>query len=203
MSDGPPTGTLFLLSAMGALFAIVAALLIVYTYVTLRLIPKLKRSFREFLEEVGPKAMFEGANVDPAEMMQQLGIAPAGTIRIVYTCEDHGRCVGCPKVLAQFEAIIRHQGEASFDAVERKHYLHLKDQLTSDVPIDGETETERQKRIAARVIETLVREGFRATHVRGVVWAIGKDARATFADWLSAARLDCEKFTEQDKQEVA
>ena len=26
---------------------------------------------------------------------------------------------------------------------------------------------------------------------------------ATFAGWLSAARLDCEKFTEQDEQEVA
>ena len=203
MSDGPSMSSLFLVSAVGALFAILAALLLVYTYVTIRLVPKLKRSFREFVEEVGPKAVFERANLNPAEMMQQLGIPPAGAMRIVYTCEDHGRCVGCPKVLAQFEAIIRHQGEASFDEVERTHYLHLKDQVASDSLIDGESETERQKRIAGRVIETLVREGFAATNVRGVVWAIGKDARATFADWLLAARLDCEKFMKQDKQEVA
>lgn len=43
----------------------------------------------------------------------------------------------------------------------------------------------------------------------GTVWAIGKDARATFVGWLSAARADCEKIcgktcekvVEQDDQE--
>ena len=213
MIDGPSTSTIFGVSFLGALFAILVALLVVYTYVTLRLIPKFKNSFREFVEEIGSKAVFERANLDPMEVMEQLGVTPAeavaafeqqqkhdsaGAVRIIFTCEDHGRCVGCPKVLEQFDAIIRHQGEDSFDEVERKCYAHLRDQFMSDALLDGESETERQKRIAGRVIETLVREGFAATHARGVVWAIGKDARATFVGWLSAARLDCEKYTEQD-----
>jgi ferredoxin len=36
--------------------------------------------------------------------------ARVAEVKIVYTCEDHGRCVGCPKVLAQFDAIAREQG---------------------------------------------------------------------------------------------
>lgn len=140
--DGPSTSTIFGVSFLGALFAILAALLIVYTYVMLRLIPRIKRSFREFVEEIGPKAVFERANLDPVEVMQQLGVSPeaasafaqqtgtAGAVRIVFTCEDHGRCVGCPKVLAQFEAIIRHQGEDTFDEVERKCYVRLREKLT-------------------------------------------------------------------------
>ena len=213
--DGPSTSTIFGVSFLGALFAIVASLLLVYTYVTLRLVPRLKRGLREFVEEIGPQAVFERANLDPVEAMQQLGLSPAeaaaafaqqggtaGAARIVFTCEDHGRCVGCPKVLEQFEAIIRHQGEASFDELERKCYVHLRDQLADDALLPGESEADRQQRIAARVVELLVREGFAATHARGVVWAIGKDDRATFVGWLSAARLDCEKLVEQ-KQEVA
>ena len=209
MIDGPSTSTIFGVSFLGALFAILASLLLVYTYVTLRLIPKIKRSFREFVAEIGPKAVFERANLDPVEVMQEFGISPAAatagasTVRIVFTCEDHGRCVGCSKVLAQFEAIIRHQGEDSFDEAERKCYAHLQDQIACDALLDGESETERQKRIAGRVVETLVREGFAVTHARGVVWAIGKDDRATFVGWLSAARSDCEKLIDQDKQEVA
>ena len=211
--EGPSTSTIFGVSFLGALFAILASLLLVYTYVMLRLIPRIKRSFREFVEEIGPKAVFERANLDPVELMQELGISPAeaeaieqrsaGAVRIIFTCEDHGRCVGCPKVLAQFEAIIRHQGEDSFDEAERKCYAHLQDQIACDALLDGESETERQKRIAGRVVETLVREGFAVTHARGVVWAIGKDDRATFVGWLSAARSDCEKLIDQDKQEVA
>lgn len=208
--DGPSTSTIFGVSFFGALFAIVASLLLVYTYVTLRLIPKIKRSFRELVEEIGPKALFARANLDPAEVMQQLGVSPtdpkatdgaAGAVRIVFTCEDHGRCIGCLKVLAQFEAIIRHQGEASFDEVERTCYAHLRGQLADDAALDGESETERQKRIAGRVVESLVREGFAASRARGVVWVIGKDDRATFGSWLSAARACCEKLVEQDDQE--
>ena len=211
--DGPSTSTIFGVSFLGALFAIVASLLLVYTYVTLRLIPKIKRSFREFVEEIGPRAVFECANLDPLEVMQEFGISPAAeavieqrsaaAVRIIFTCEDHGRCDGCPKVLAQFEAIIRHQGEGSFDEVERKCYAQLRDQLAGDALLDGESETDRQQRIAGRVVAVLVREGFAATHARGVVWSIGKDDRATFDGWLSAARLDCEKLTDQDEQEVA
>jgi len=208
--DGPSTSTIFGVSFLGALFAIVVALLLVYTYVMLRLVPKLKRSFREFVEEIGPKAVFERANLDPLEVMQEFGIAPAeieprsaASVRIIFTCEDHGRCDGCPKVLAQFEAIIRHQGEGSFDEVERKCYAQLRELIRSDTPLDGESEVERQTRIAGCVIETLVREGFAITHARGVVWAIGKDDRATFVGWLSAARASCEKLTVQNKQEVA
>lgn len=209
MIDGPSTSTIFGVSFLGALFAIVASLLLVYTYVMLRLVPKIKRSFREFVEEIGPKAMFERANLNPLEVMQELGISPAETkssasaVRIIFTCEDHGRCDGCPKVLAQFEAIIRHQGEGSFDEVERKCYAQLRELIASDTPLDGESEAERQTRIAGCVIETLVREGFAITHARGVVWAIGKDDRATFVGWLSAARASCEKLTVQNKQEVA
>jgi hypothetical protein len=212
--DGPTTSAIFGVSFLGALFAILVSLLIVYTYVKHRLVPKLKRSFREFVEEVGPKAVFERANLDPAELMKELGISPAeaaviaqqtgdttaGGVRIVFTCEDHGRCAGCPKVLAQFEAIIRHQGEASFDEIERKCYARLLDQLKDDAQLPGESETDRQKRIAARVVDALIHEGFVATHARGVVWAIGKDDRATFAGWLSAARASCEKIVSQDKE---
>lgn len=198
--------TIFAISFLGALFAIVASLALVYTYVMLRLVPRLKRSFREFVEEVGPKAVFERANLDPAEVMQELGIAPlpsasGGTVRVVFTCEDHGRCVGCPRVLAQFEAIVEHQGEASFDEFERKCYANLREQFSGDGLMDGESETERQKRIAARVVEALVREGFAVTHARGVVWSIGKDERATFAGWLSAARTGCQRFVDKDDQE--
>lgn len=217
--DGLSTSTIFAVSFLGALFAIVASLLIVYTYVSLRLIPKLKRGFREFVEEIGPKALFERANLDPAEVMEELGISPdalaalkkrtadlnvdPGAVRIVFTCEDHGRCMGCPKVLAQFDAIIKHQGEDSFDAVEQKCYAQLKDQRAGDALLDGESETERQKRVATRVIEALVREGFAISHVRGVVWAISKEDRATYAGWLVAARVSCEQIVDRDQEKVA
>ena len=134
--DGPSTSTIFGVSFLGALFAIVAALLLVYTYVMLRLIPQLKRGFRSFVEEVGLKALFERADVDPRELMEEFDIAPEArrpseAVRIIFTCEDHGRCAGCSKVLAQFEAIIQHQGEDTFDDVERKCYAQLRAQLAS------------------------------------------------------------------------
>jgi hypothetical protein len=207
VTDGPSTSTIFAISFLGALFAIVASLLLVYTYVTLRLIPKIKRSFREYLADIGPKALFDSAHLDPAEVMEQFGIPPGAPpqsagVHIVFTCEDHGRCAGCPKVLAQFEAIVRHQGEDSFDEVERKCYAQLKAQIEDDARIDGESEADRQKRIAARVVETLVRDGFAAADARGVVWAIGKDARASFTAWLSAARASCQQ-TASDGKDVA
>lgn len=210
----------FLLAFLGALFAIFVSLLIVYTYVKHRFVPKLMRSIREFVGEVGPRAVFERANLDPAEAMRQLGVSPAeaaaaiakqraatiGTdgaspsaVRIIYTCEDHGRCVGCPRVLAQFEAIIRHQGEDSFDEVEKKCYEQLRDQLASDALLPGESEADRQKRIAARVVEALVCEGFASSRARGVVWTIGKDARATFAAWLTAARESCDAARDEGR----
>jgi hypothetical protein len=217
--DGISTGTIFAVSFLGALFAIIASLLLVYTYVTLRLVPKLKKSFRSFVEEIGPKAMFERANLDPTEVMQELGISPAEALAalekrrasdpsardpvIVFTCEDHGRCVGCPKVLAQFEAIIKHQGEDSFDEVEQKCYAQLKQQLADDALRDGESETDRQKRIAGCVIDALIREGFAASHARGVVWGISKDDRATFNGWLLAARTVCEQLADRDQEKVA
>ncbi len=224
MSDAPTTATIFGVSFLGALFAILAALLVIYTYVTLRLIPKFTRSFRAFVQEIGPKALFERANLDPAEMMRQLDLSPTEAVaaiakqqpppiaaaatsdpppvRVVYTCEDHGRCVGCPKVLAQFEAIVRHQGEDSFDEIERRCFTQLREQIASDTLIDGEAETDRQKRIAARVVETLVREGFSVTHARRVVWAAGKADRATYAGWLSAARAGCSTLAAPDDKKI-
>lgn len=200
-------GMIFVVAFLGALFAIFVSLLVVYTYVTLRLIPRLMKGLHGFVEEVGPKAMFERANLDPAEAMRQFGVSPAeaaaafaqqqaavqasAAVRVIYTCEDHGRCAGCSKVLAQFEAIIKHQGEDTFDEVERKCYAQLKEQLASDALLEGESEVDRQKRIADRVVEALVREGFPSTHARGVVWAVGKDNRATFAGWLMIARSGC------------
>ena len=239
---------IFLISFLGSLFAILVSLLVVYSYVMLRLFPRLKRGVREFVEEVGPRAVFERANVDPAEAMRQLGISPAaaplaperqqailsnwhqivdgkggvspaaaaasfavasddvtrrkGAVRVVFTCEDHGRCVGCPKVLAQFEAIVKHQGAENFDEVERKCYEQLCEQLASDALLDGESETDRQKRIAARVIETLVREGCASRVAHAVVWSRKKEDRATFAGWLSVARRDCEKLSIEDEEHV-
>lgn len=188
-----PLSTIFVVSFLGTLFAIVVALLGVYTYITLRLVPKLKRGVHDYVQEIGPKALFDQANVDPLEAMQHLGAMPSA--KIIFTCEDHGRCAGCPKVLAQFEAILRHQGK--LDEIEQAYYERLKDQLAIDMLLPGESEPNRQKRIADRVVEALIGEGFVATHARGVVWAIGKDDRATFVGWLSAARTSCEKFQQE------
>jgi len=198
----------FLVSFLGALFAILASLLIVYTYVKHRLIPKLKHGLHEMVEEIDPRAVFDRANIDPAEVMRQLGVSPEaprapGAIRVIYTCEDHGRCDGCSKVLAQFEAIIRHQGEASFDEVEKKCYAQLRDQLVGDVLLSGESEIDRQKRIAVRVVEALVREGCTASIAHSVVWSRRKEDRATYAAWLSAARSDREKLVVQDEEHAA
>jgi hypothetical protein len=218
--DGPSTSSIFGVSFLGALFAILAALLVVYTYVMLRLIPKIKRGLLELVEEIGPRAIFERANLDPAEVMRQFGLSPeeaaaaitqrgatdavvSADMRIVFTCEDHGRCVGCPKVLAQFEAIVRHQGEETFDEVERKCYAQLRDQLASDALRAGESEVERQKRIAARVVEVLVREGCSLSIAHSVVWSRRKEDRGTFAGWLSSARSGCEKLMVQDEENVA
>ena len=229
MIDGPSTSTIFGVSFLGALFAILAALLVVYSYVMLRLLPKLKHGLLELVEEIGPRAVFERANIDPAEAMRQLGLSPVdvveaavaiaqqqratgddvdvddapGAVRVIFTCEDHGRCVGCPKVLAQFEAIIRHQGEETFDEVERKCYARLRDQLAGDTLLDGESEGERQKRIAARVVKTLVREGCSSSIAHTVVWSRRKEDRATYVGWLSAARSGREQLMIQDEEHVA
>jgi hypothetical protein len=162
--DGISMSTIFAVSFLGALFAILAALLLVYTYVMLRVIPKLRRSFRAFVEEIGPKATLERANIDPVEIMAQLGIqqprSPPPTPGddraagkehgvLVFTCEDHGRCPGCPNVLAQFEAIIRHQGEDSFDALERECYTRLREKLSMEGALNGESADDRQQGDAA------------------------------------------------------
>lgn len=202
---------IFAVSFLGALFAILASLLLVYTYVMLRMLPRLKKGFHEFVADVGPKAVFERANVDPQQLMRDLDIdvvhpsrrpdrpgrgSDQGTLRVIFTCEDHGRCAGCPKVLAQFEAIIEHQGVESFDEVEHKCYEKLRDRFAAEtVDGEGEVEVERQRRIATRVVETLVREGFSSSTACGVVWGCNKDARETFAGWLSAAREGCQKLS--------
>jgi hypothetical protein len=201
---------IFFVSFLGALFAILVALLIVYTYVKHRLIPRIKVGFREFVAEIGPSAVFENAKLDPIEAMRQLGVpsaeaaaaiarqsASSSAARVIYTCEDHGRCVGCPKVLAQFEAIIRHQGEESFDEIEKSCYAQLREQLASDTLLDGEGETARQQRIADRVVETLVREGITPNMARSAVWSCGKSKRSTFDGWLSAARTGCVESREE------
>jgi len=204
----------FLLAFLGALFAIVVALLVVYTYVVHLMIPRVMRAVRAFVEEVGPRAVFERANLDPIETMRQLGVSPAraaesipavaaqqrDAVRVIFTCEDHGRCAGCPKVLAQFEAIVRHQGAESFDEVERRCYEQLRDLVKADAPI---VEVDRQRQIAVQVVDALVREGFAPGVVRGVVWGCGKDARETFAAWLSAARSGCQKLTTKDEEKLA
>lgn len=130
--------------------------------------------------------------------------AGTGEMRVIFTCEDHGRCVGCPRVLAQFDAIIAHQGEDSFDEVERKCYAHLRGQLAGDAAMDGESEVSRQKRIAERVVNALVAEGFALGHARSSVWATVKEERATFVAWLAAARQSCQKLAPiQDEENVA
>lgn len=211
---------IFAVSFLGSLFAILVSLLLVYSWVTLRLIPRLKESFRALVGEVGARAIFERAGVSPEQVMQDVGLDPTTAavaairardsgpsvptpIRVVFTCEDHGRCVGCPRVLAQFEAIIRHQGEDTFDEVERRCYAQLREQIASDALLDGESETSRQRRIATRVVEALVREGFSENAAREAVWSRGKDVRATFADWLSAARAGCQRRMAQGAGDIA
>lgn len=203
---------IFLVSFLGALFAILTSLLIVYTYIMLRVIPRLKKGVYDFVAEHGPKAAFAKMEIDPMEAMREFGVdvvhpsraAPRGdwldmvhatqqssAAQLIYTCEDHGRCAGCPKILAQFAAIIKHQGK--LDEIEQKLYDQLRAQLASDDLMEGEGEADRQKRIAGRIIETLVREGTSPNAARGAVWGCAKEARATFANWLSAARQSCEK----------
>ncbi len=252
---------IFAVSFLGALFAILAALLIVYSYVTLILIPRIKRGFRAFIEKHGSAAMFEQAKIDPAEIMREVGVdvvvpreARARDV-VVFTCEDHGRCAGCSRVLAQFEAIIRNQG--SLDEVERKCYEQLRETLAASIaeeqligawvvdqrvedgvepelardaatrckPTAGvyadqkdfavawslatldycrkwrawarlgvdedraaEGEVARQKQLADRLVEALVREGIAATAARAAVWSCTAAERATFASWIVAAR---------------
>lgn len=181
----------FLLSFLGSLFAILASLLAVYTYITLRLLPK----FRRFMET-------EAQRFTPAP---QAPSAPVSTVRVVFTCEDHGRCAGCPRVLAQFEAIVRHQGVESFDDVERRCYEQLRAQFapveTAEVVEAATThptpapEVTRQRLIASLVVDTLVNEGYTPKFARAVVWGCGKAARATFDAWLSAARDRCLKLS--------
>jgi hypothetical protein len=143
MLDGPSTSAAFAVAFLGALFAILAALLVVYTYVVLRLLPKLKRGLREMGAELGPSVV--GTSREEAEAWAMVDAVAADTAqrkaassemlvekkaaRVIFVCEDHGRCGGCPKVLAQFEAIIRHQGEDTFDEVERTCYAQLRDRL--------------------------------------------------------------------------
>lgn len=131
---------IFGVAFLGALFAILASLLIVYTYVMLRLVPRIKKGLYEFVEEIGPRALFDRSGVDPQEALRELGIdvvAPRSdvqskqTVRVVFTCEDHGRCDGCPRIFAQFEAIVRHQGAESFDELERGCYEQLREQFGS------------------------------------------------------------------------
>lgn len=148
------TGTIFVVSFLGSLFAIIAALALTYTYVTLRLIPKLKRGLQEIAASEPNAAadelmgqlrisLDESAAAFKDSSWERVGTPRAKdskpAVRVIFTCEDHGRCVGCPKVLAQFDAIIRHQGEASFDEVERKCYATLCERWQ-----DGETEDARQ-----------------------------------------------------------
>lgn len=216
---------IFAVAFLGALFAILTALLIVYSYVMLRLLPKLKHGLHALIEEIGPRALFEKANLDPAAAMRELGLSPeeavaqlgaaisgaavapvisGGVVRIIFTCEDHGRCVGCPKVLAQFEAIIRHQGEETFDDVERKSYDQLRKQLLpSDALLNGESEVDRQKRLAAHVVETLIREGCSSSIAHSVVWSRRKEDRLTFDCWLKAARSGRDELMVQDEEHVA
>lgn len=216
----------FALAFIGSMFAIALSVILVYTYIVHLAIPRIMRGLRTFVEEVGPRAVFERANLDPVEAMRQLGISPGkaaasipavvtqfavdldghaqrDAVRVIFTCEDHGRCAGCPKVLAQFEAIVRHQGAESFDEVERRCYDQLREMAMTDVLIAGDGEVDQQRRIAGRVVETLVREGFAPTIVRGVVWTCGKDDRGTFAAWLAAARTGCQQLTPKDEESAA
>lgn len=261
---------IFVVSFLGALFAILTSLLLVYTWVTLRLIPRLKKSFRSFVEEMGPKAIFDRAGVSPEEVMRDAGLDPtaahaaavrarggaAQEIHVVFTCEDHGRCAGCPKVLAQLEAIARHQGVENLDEVERTclgqlretlgpqiadekrvgewvveqlvkdgvdadlarvaaasarpgvTYADVKDLIAAwclaalehcrkwrawsrlgvDEDAAAEGEVSRQRQLAVRLVETLVREGAAISAARGAVWSCDAAQRLTFASWMTAAR---------------
>lgn len=154
------TGTIFVVSFLGSLFAIIVALALTYTYVTLRLIPKFKRGLQEIAasdpndtadELLGQLkiSLDESAAAFKEPSWERVGAARAedskkAAVRVIFSCEDHGHCAGCPKVLAQFDAIIRHQGEASFDDVERKCYATLCERLQSAALLDGETDNERQ-----------------------------------------------------------
>jgi len=182
----------FAVSFLGALFAILVSLLVVYSYVTLRLAPKIKRGVSEIVEKSGGAL----GSPDPIDVRPHAG-DDVRAVRVIFTCEDHGRCAGCPKVLAQFEAIVRHQGEASFDEVERKCYAQLRAQITG-APIEDEGEVARQRRIAVNVVDALVGEGFAPSAARGVVWSCGKEVRATFEKWLCAARESCQRLSSKE-----
>ena len=180
---------IFVVAFLGSLFAILVSLLIVYSYLMLRLVPRIKRGMGEFIEKSGAPP---STAANPDAFMRQLDITGRGAARVVFTCEDHGRCDGCPKILAQFEAIIRHQGIDTFDDVEIQSYEQLCAKLGID-PIQSTSEVARQRTIAARVVETLVREGIPTRSAHEAVWRQSKEVRATHAAWLSAARASCKK----------
>lgn len=178
---------IFAVAFLGALFAILASLLVVYTYVMLRMLPRLKKSLFAFVEEIGPRALFERSGVDPQDALRELGIdvvAPRGdaaksTVR-VFTCEEHGRCSGCPRVLAQFEAIIRHQGEDTFDEVERQSYAQLREHL-------GDPARVEEQRVQ-QVLEALVARGCDDVEAAyQIVRRCARDERASLESWIAAA----------------
>ena len=115
---------------------------------------------------------------------------PQASDLLPLACEDLGRCLGCPRGLAQLEAIVRHQGEESLSALERSHLLRRRILLAADAPMSGESETSRQGRIVARVTEVLVDDGCSPSDVHAAVWNRGKSARKTFSAWLAAARAE-------------
>jgi len=149
----------FVATFLGSLFAIVVALALVYTLVTLYALPRVRAMYeaaaasptrvglrRDGEVEVAPcacgRAQYVGDDVDdPMAFLYEIGWRFAGDgswhcpicveqsngerERIVFTCEEHGRCPGCPRVLAQFDAIARCQGADSMSPLEQRLWLEL------------------------------------------------------------------------------
>lgn len=120
---------------------------------------------------------------------------PTDAVRVIYTCEDHGRCVGCPKVLAQFEAILRHQGADSLDSIERGCYSRLREQLLN--------EYDRELQDADLVIRALIEEGCDPSVAYTVVWNCAQEDRKSFDTWLVTARTSCIRLTVSDPDSIS
>ncbi len=130
----------FLLAFLGSLFALIVAILIVYTYVTVFLARRIKRWFEsdEFRQVFSAAANAPGSPFATGMVEMRAVPQPPGPIAfVVNICEEHGRCSGCPSVLRQYLAVVEHQGLDDMEPAElgelaRMLALHMPDHPLRD-----------------------------------------------------------------------
>lgn len=119
------TASIFLACFLGCLFAIISTSLLVMAYQQWRF----KRAFAR-AREAPMMPPDEAAAQLHAAMQAANTLHPspdmAQAIGVVWVCTQHGRCIGCPEVLAQLDAIARIQGEHQLLPIERDWREHFR-----------------------------------------------------------------------------